>query len=284
MSIEVVTPRGRFCALSAGPSDGETVLCLHGFPDVPHTMSGIVDALARRGFRAVAPFLRGYAPSVLEGPYDVDALAADLVALAGELSPDRPVSVVGHDWGAIATYAALVLAPSRFRRAVTMAVPHPLAFVRNLARDPRQLARSWYIFALQPSLGDWLFQRRDHALVDLLFHDWSPGFTPDPRHLSRIKACFAESGTAPIEYYRALARPPSTRLARRREAQHERITTPTLQLHGGRDGCVGPALGDDQARWFDAPLTRVVFDDLGHFLHLEAPLRVEAQIVEYLGA
>lgn len=284
MSQKVITARGRFHALSAGSHGAPVVVCLHGFPDVAHSMTAIVDSLGAAGFHAVAPFMRGYAPSVLEGPYDIDSLAADVVALADAMSPDAPVALVGHDWGAIAAYAALTLAPSRFTKAVTMAVPHPMAFIANLPRKPRQLARSWYMFALQPALGDWLFQRRDYAFVDRLWRDWSPGFTPDPRHISRIKACFAESGTAPIEYYRSMLRPPAERLARISRARGERISTPVLQLHGGRDGCIGASLAHGQERWFAGPMTREVFPDLGHFLHIEAPLRVSPRIVEYLSA
>src|SRR4051812_12408807 len=116
----VDTPRGRFAALAAGPLDGPVVLCCHGFPDTPGTFRGLLAALAKAGFRAVAPWLRGYAPSPLAGPYGTAALGADLLALCDALHADR---VIGHDWGALAVYAALAQAPARLHSAVTLAVP-----------------------------------------------------------------------------------------------------------------------------------------------------------------
>ena len=43
--------------------DGPLALCFHGFPDSAHTWRHLLPLLADAGFRAVAPFQRGYAPS-----------------------------------------------------------------------------------------------------------------------------------------------------------------------------------------------------------------------------
>ena len=58
--LDVAT--GRFQALVAGPSTGEPVLLLHGFPDAPPTSVILIEELAARGYREVAPWMRGYAP------------------------------------------------------------------------------------------------------------------------------------------------------------------------------------------------------------------------------
>src|SRR5215831_2449605 len=52
-----------FAYLAAGPEDGPLALCLHGFPDTAHTYRHLMPQLAAAGFRAVAPFSRGYAPT-----------------------------------------------------------------------------------------------------------------------------------------------------------------------------------------------------------------------------
>jgi pimeloyl-ACP methyl ester carboxylesterase len=93
---------GPFAALAAGPPDGELVLCLHGFPDHAPSFEALLEELSQAGRRAVAPWMRGYAPSTLEGPFDLTQLASDALAIAESLSPKRPVSLVGHDWGALA--------------------------------------------------------------------------------------------------------------------------------------------------------------------------------------
>jgi len=50
-----------FSLLECG--QGPLALCIHGFPDSAYTWRYLLPALAQAGFRAVAPFTRGYAPS-----------------------------------------------------------------------------------------------------------------------------------------------------------------------------------------------------------------------------
>src|SRR5690606_10596075 len=113
----------RFATLEAG--DGPLALCLHGFPDTARSFRHQLPALAAAGFRAVAPWMRGYAPSAVpaDGPYQSAALAQDAAALIEALGYDEAV-LIGHDWGAVAAHGAAILAPQRVRRLVTIAVPH----------------------------------------------------------------------------------------------------------------------------------------------------------------
>src|SRR4051812_6071567 len=91
---------GDFELLTEGSLEAPVALCLHGFPDHPPGLAPLMSALAQAGYRAVAPWLRGYAPSTLEGPFDLDRLTADARALAEALSPGRRIYIAGHDWGA----------------------------------------------------------------------------------------------------------------------------------------------------------------------------------------
>jgi len=52
-----------FSYLEAGPDNGPLALCLHGFPDSAHTWRYLLPALGDAGFHAVAPWMRGYAPT-----------------------------------------------------------------------------------------------------------------------------------------------------------------------------------------------------------------------------
>jgi pimeloyl-ACP methyl ester carboxylesterase len=87
-----------FGLLEAG--GGPLALCLHGFPDTARTWRYLLPELAAAGFRAVAPFMRGYAPTAVpsDGRYSVGAL--DLVRDAERyLCPDSAMKVIqgaGH--------------------------------------------------------------------------------------------------------------------------------------------------------------------------------------------
>ncbi len=274
----------RFAHIERGDAGAPVVLCLHGFPDHAPSFEPLMDRLAAAGYRAVAPWMRGYAPSPLEGPYDTDQLARDLVEMADDFSPGAPCCLVGHDWGAVATYAALSATPGRWRRAVTMSVPHPQAFLRALRRDRAQRRKSWYMFFFQlPIVPERVVPRGDFAFVNRLWRAWSPDFALPEAEREALHACLAASMPAPIGYYRAMTRPPREALARIRAAA-DPISVPTLHLCGARDGCIAPEAGHGQERFFAGPFASRVLPGVGHFMQLEDPDAVADHVVSWLGA
>lgn len=95
--------------------EGPLVLAFHGFPDTPHTWKELGPHLAAKGFRVVAPFMRGYAPTEAPQTDTVSReLGLDVVGLANALTSE-PAHLVGSDWGAEAVYAAVGLEPTRFK-------------------------------------------------------------------------------------------------------------------------------------------------------------------------
>ncbi|MFM9136835.1 MAG: alpha/beta fold hydrolase, partial [Actinomycetota bacterium] len=152
---EKVTANGidfHYLACGSGP----LALCLHGFPDTAHSWRHLLPELARAGFRAVAPFMRGYAPTSVAptGAYQTAALATDANAIPGALSGDEHAVIIGHDWGAPATYGAAILEPSRWKRVVGMSVPPWNVFGQAFLTNQDQIQRSWYMFFFQHPLSD----------------------------------------------------------------------------------------------------------------------------------
>lgn len=272
---------GIFHALATPPSAAtgrRPLLFLHGFPDHPPTARPFFAALAERNHRVLAPWLRGYAPSPApaDGPYDIDTLVGDLVELLDRWSPTMPVDVVGHDWGAVLTYALCNAAPSRVARAVTLAIPHPLTFLRQL-RSPAQLRASWYMGLFQLPSSERIVRARDYRLIDRLWRRWSPGLQLPDDERQALHACLAASKLAPLGYYRAMRRVSRAQLRRAAEP----IVTPLLALHGERDGCVLPPTADDRKR-FSGPYERAIVPGVGHFLHVEAPVEIAERVSAWL--
>jgi len=260
--------------------DGPLVVCAHGFPDCARSFRHQVPALVAAGFRVVAPWLRGYAPSTpaRDGRYDAAALGNDLVALARHFSPGKPVRLVGHDWGAIAAYAAVALAPGAFSHLATVAVPHlRVAGPRFLA--PSQLRRSWYMGFFQlPLIAERRLAADDFALVDRLWRDWSPGLDLPDSERAAFKSALRGREREVIAYYRAIlsrATSSSSRLLRRRP----RI--PSLYVHGIDDGCLGVALADGVERAYAGPIAVHRLAG-GHFVHQEAVEQFNDILVEFL--
>ena len=279
----------QFGVLEAG--SGPLALCLHGFPDSARTWRYLLPALADAGFHAVAPFMRGYAPTGIpaDGCFRLGALVADAVGLHDALGGDERAVLIGSDWGAETAYGAAAFAPDRWRRVVTLAVP-PLALDTLIFADYDQLKRFFYLFFLKTPFAEPVVAADDMAFLGRLWQDWSPGY--DAREeLRNVKECLRGEGNlrAAIGYYRA--EEPGLRhfsadgaYAAEEAALAGAGPQPTLYLHGNRDGCIDLALVQDAGRHLATGSRMEVIEGAGHFPHVEKPAAVNARILAWLGA
>jgi len=266
--------------LEAGDEEMPLVVCLHGFPDHPMSFEWLMGSLAEAGYHAVAPWMRGYSPSTTEGPFDVGRLVADVVELADALAPGARLALIGHDFGAVVTYAAASQLGDRLACAVTMAVPHPHAFARNLRSAPGQLLRSRYMALFQlPGISERKIWKSDFEYIDTLWHRWSPNYQLPEPHRARLKSCLAASMPAPLRYYRDLLSLRTLRVALRSK---EALSQPFLYLHGEDDGCIHPTMAAGMEDLFRGPFSSEIVADAGHFLHIEAAPRVTNRVLGWL--
>lgn len=254
----------RFAYLEEGT--GPLVLLLHGFPDTAHTWDRSMTALAAAGYRAVAPFMRGYAPTAIPAKpaYDSDTLGRDALALIDALvGPGESSAIlVGHDWGASAAYAAAALGPEKIRLLVTLAIPHP----RSIPPTPAMLWKVRHFAALRRKRAEETFRRDDFAGVDELWYRWSPAWKQIPaEEMAAVKECFRQPGAldAALGYYRAL----SLLLPK---SHRKQVTVPAVAFAGEHDGIIAPAAYERARRCFDAAY-HVVRVPGGHFMHREHP-------------
>ena len=163
--------------------EGPLVLAVHGFPDTAHAWRRLGPAIARGGYRVVAPFTRGYAPTAIpERDTDVERMGRDVLALVTALGAER-ARLVGHDWGAEAVYAAASLDPTRVERLVTVAIPHRA----SLRVTPSALWAIRHFLTLQLPGAESRFGADDYAMVDALYRRWSPAWTPGPEELEQSR-------------------------------------------------------------------------------------------------
>jgi len=291
--VERLTANGiDFAFVDAGPRDGPLALCLHGFPDTAHTWDGLLPQLADAGFHAVAPFMRGYAPTgpAADGSYHVADLALDAIALADALGGGSDSVLIGHDWGAVATWTAAAYQPERFRRVVALAVA-PASVLAGYMLQPEIIHNSWYQWFFQMPIAEGVVAMDDFRFIDVLWDLWSPGFTPDPDHIRGVKECLATEGVleAAIGYYRSTLgsawSPPSEELEPVQGAMVSTVNAPALYLHGAQDG-IYPAdiVGDTELEAFVPLIEREIVEGAGHFLHLERPDVVLPRIVGFVSA
>jgi pimeloyl-ACP methyl ester carboxylesterase len=290
LQARTVTANGlRFGLLETG--SGPLALFLHGFPDSARTWRYLLPALADASFHAVAPFMRGYAPTGIpeDGSFGLGALIADAVGLHEVLGGDDRAVLVGSDWGAEAAYGAAAFAPDRWRRVVTLGVP-PLALDTRIFADYDQLKRFFYLFFLKTPAAESVLAAGDMVFLDRLWQDWSPGYDASD-NLRDVKQCLRGEGNlaAAIGYYRADE--PGLRgfgadgaYGAEEQALASSGPQPTLYLHGSRDGCIDPALVPDAGLHLAAGSKMEVVEGAGHFLHVEKPAEVNDRILAWVSA
>ena len=156
----------RVAVQERGDRSSPTVVAVHGYPDDHRVWDGVAADLAA-DHRVVTYDVRGAgasdAPASRAG-YRLDRLAADLAAVLDAVSPDAPVHLLGHDWGAIQAWHAVT--DPRFAARVASftsisgpCLDHIADWFRRSPRGEtlRQAAKSWYtlLFRLPvlPELG-----------------------------------------------------------------------------------------------------------------------------------
>jgi pimeloyl-ACP methyl ester carboxylesterase len=273
-----------FETLVAGTGGSRFALLLHGFPEHFVSWRAQVEPLVRAGYEVWAPNQRGYGAS--SGPhgvahYAIDHLTADAAALIDVGANGRPVTLIAHDWGAIVAWA---LAADRLRhleRLVVMNVPHPAVMAEGLRR-PRQMLRSWYVFAFQvPGLPEAVLGANGARTIrDVILKSARRTGHFDEATLATYVANAARPGglTAMINWYRAAMAGGFERFRRGRVLP---IDVPTQMIWGEEDVALGVELTEGyQGLVSDFTLRRL--PGVGHWVQQEAPDEVNAILLDWL--
>jgi len=109
----------------AEQGEGPLIILCHGFPECWYSWRHQLPALAKAGFRAVAPDLRGYGrsdrPEELE-KYTILHDIGDIVGLLDALGAKQAV-IAGHDVGAAIAWQAALLRPDLFSAVIALSPP-----------------------------------------------------------------------------------------------------------------------------------------------------------------
>jgi pimeloyl-ACP methyl ester carboxylesterase len=291
--VTIDLPHLRFSALGWGPTDGRLMLCLHGYPDTAWTWRKLGPHFAEHGFRVVAPFTRGYAPTELarDGDYSVGALMNDALQLHRHLRGGRDAVLVGHDWGALTANGLAAYSNNPFAKVVSMGVPLVAAFTRSRTRNaelarvlPRQLRLSWYVLLQQLP---YLPERHLERIVSRLWQDWTPVGYDSSEDLARLWTSLPDAARrrAAVDYYRAGFRPWARTPHRDLDllSRVETPRTPMLFLHGQQDGAIDPRLGAIGAQALPPGSQHEIIANAGHFMHLDQPQTIHRLIADHIG-
>ncbi|MFE6620546.1 SDR family oxidoreductase [Streptomyces sp. NPDC057740] len=160
------------CVAELGDPGQPTVVLVHGYPDSKEVWSEVAPRLADR-FHVVLYDVRGHgrstAPKPLRGGFTLEKLTDDFLAVADAVSPDRPVHLVGHDWGSVQgwEFATVKRTEGRIASFTSMSGPsldHCGHWIDSRLKRPTprrvgqllgQGAKSWYVYLLHtPALPE----------------------------------------------------------------------------------------------------------------------------------
>ena len=126
----------------AGPSDGEPVILIHGFPQFWFMWRHHMAALAEAGYRVAAVDMRGYNRSGKPkgaAAYSYENYALDITGLMDDQGWQQ-ANLVSHDIGAVVSWQLVFKHATRVSRAIIFSGAHPLAY----AKSSEQSDVSWY--------------------------------------------------------------------------------------------------------------------------------------------
>ncbi len=279
----VMGGRTRFFVRALGHGD-DVALLLHGWPETGAAWGRVAPILAERGFRVVAPDLKGMGRS--DKPtrgYDPETLGDEIAQLIRNLHADRAL-LVGHDWGGAVALATAFRHPGRVRGLVLASSPY-----RQL-----DLRRSFHIplFNL-PVVPELAFRLAGEPLVRLAMRAATANpEAVDDAVLEDGVAGVRERPAAWLAYYRTLSRRAARDWAVRRvrralpvggsPARPHRIPVPAHVVWGEDDRATPAHLAPRVA--FDLHADLTLLPGVGHFPHEEDPRAFAGAVLRFAEA
>ncbi|HEY4942978.1 MAG TPA: alpha/beta hydrolase [Rhizomicrobium sp.] len=270
---EIIVGGLTFTTDLAGPSTGEPVLLLHGFPETRHMWRHQVAALGAAGYRAVAPDQRGYSRGARPAgadAYATNLLTGDALTLMDALGHEK-FHLVGHDWGGQLSWLIAAQQPERLRSLSILSRPHPAAFARAMAEDKEQATRSGHHRAFREA--DAVARMREAGLKplrDALTRQGVPAAAIDV-YVGALLEDGAIEGA--MNWYRATGFT---------AADVPPVLVPTLYVWGTDDATVGRRAAELTAEYVSGPYRFEEIAGAGHFVVDQFPEQVNALLLAHI--
>jgi pimeloyl-ACP methyl ester carboxylesterase len=270
--------------------DGLPVLLLHGYPDDAHAYAQVWPALAKAGYRAITPYLRGHGPTrIRDGHARVGQQASigqDLFDLLDALDLQQ-VGLVGYDWGGRAACIAAALQPER----VAFLVAGQGYAIQDTISEPKpavpEIERAyWYQWYFCTARGAAGLTKNRVEIARALWREWSPSWNFDDATFAACAEAFDNPDYVDVVLHsyrhRNFAAPGDPRYSalERILSAKPKISAATIVLHGADDRVTFPSATEDQASFFKGPYERRVLPGVGHFIPREAPQAVVDAVLD----
>lgn len=316
VSFRMIQSNGINMRIAEAGESGPLLLMAHGWPESWYNWRHQIEYFAERGYRVVAPDMRGYgktdAPAAVED-YDIVTLAADMVGILDALGEEKAV-MVGHDWGSIVAWNTVLMHPERFNGLIAMSVPYG-------GRAPESPMVNWestfgdnfyyILYHNEPGgVAEAEYDGNPYGLLSRLYlspdSPREPALISDPKRsaggwidrmgkptsmpnwlseqdLNYVVSQFEDSGfRGGINYYRNFHR----NWEITEHLQETKIQVPTLFIAGTKDVVIAGAsegqLNGAMSRIAEDFRGVVLIPDIGHWVQQEAPDETNQAMMEFL--
>ena len=272
-----------FDALIAGPSSGEPVMLLHGFPNTNYQWREQIVALAEADFSVIAPNQRGYSsgarPIGIES-YTSEKLVEDVRQIADALNWET-FHLAGHDWGAFIAWEFAGKYPSRLRTLIPISVPHPEAFAIALA-DPngKQAEMSSYVEFFQQAESTSAFLTDSASLLKSIYE--SAGLSTEEMEPYLQVLGKSEALDAALNWYRANSFSPPLDQATNRRSHTPDIETPTMYIWSTEDTALGRQGAELTSSFVSGEYRYEVFEGVNHWITETAAEQLNTVMLDFL--
>ncbi|TKB50535.1 alpha/beta hydrolase [Ferrimonas sediminicola] len=123
----------------------ETIVMIHGWPDTYRLWDSQVAAL-KHLYRCARFTLPGYDPAHSRRLYTLEELVAQIADIVDRISPEKPVTLMIHDWGCIWGYQYYLRHQSRVRRIVAVDIGDAGSEAHQLPAKAKLFAFGYQIF------------------------------------------------------------------------------------------------------------------------------------------
>ncbi len=277
--------------LEYGPSEGNCVVLLHGFPYDVNAYSEVAPILAVANLRVIVPYLRGYGPTHFlssETPRSGQqaALGYDLRSLLDTLQIETAL-LAGYDWGGTAACVLAALYPKRVTGLV-VAGGYKIQQISGALKpaQPEEEQRYWYQYYFHGERGRAGLVKYRRELCRLLWKQWSPNWQFDEAVYTKTAESFENEDYVDvvIHSYRhrfgLVAGDPAFEEIEIHLAASPAIPAPCIALEGEGDGVTPVGSYGHLDHLFINGLKRQRIPQVGHNLPQEAPREFAAAVLD----
>ncbi len=274
-----------------GPSKGKPVILLHGWPYDIHSFEQSSAILAKKGYRVLVPYLRGYGTTTFLSDKTTrngqqSAVAIDIIKYMDALKIEKAI-IGGFDWGARTADIIAALWPERCSALVAVSgylIGSPKANENPLPPNAEFLW--WYQYYFATERGYKGYKANIQAFNKLIWKTASPKWNFDDQTYKRSSKSFDNPDHVDIVIHNYRWRLGLAKGEEQYDELEEKlakapdIIVPTVTLEGDANGAAFPPPASYASKYKGKYKHHTLNGGIGHNLPQEAPEAFAEAIIE----